>query len=516
MVKETLVTCEDIDEIIPIRIFPIDIGLKLDNDLEIAIKKCVQRLPQWTSMDDNTLKRLGLLAHNPRIGYQLLENEVCLLSIVFFKSGISIAYIKDSFELDDNIRGRFSVEYCEDRRTKHREIRNWSPNYGQYGCMEHLKSLFDEIECVLRDSDKKKKTTGLEQKGNNNAGHTDGGLIDDNENTDAEKDSLLQDGSGHPRSYKGRGIRKTSFFLCKEWVHKEKDVPTHPLGEGTGIPYVMTLSFIKMKREKDRTLQEYNVPPIKNMLFDWDSFDDRLKQNISILLRPEDVGLSETYNFKFRQLLSDRERDDLLSEVSVNESELDYEKRERLSAYMSWSSVVVVGHLDNDDILEYIYLQVNLQRHWQYLSSLKETFPRNMKVAKRDGVQAEEIQMLLSKNDKAREDVLYFHNNEVPTRILEVQRGLVETSRFENNQERYQRQMRYVHDGIMSDSLEKQTLFSTIALLVAFSTAIIAIFDARQYSFYALLFVLIPIIALVLYLFRKKLKKWKNVIKDKL
>ena len=99
------------------------------------------------------------------------------------------------------------------------------------------------------------------------------------------------------------------------------------------------------------------------------------------------------------------------------------------------------GQLQDVDKEEYTALEVQLQSDWFYVYCLDKNLDDLRKPSKRDMV---DIQRQHYEIDLLENRLYDFDDSSMPTRILDIQKGLVETSGLAGNIEHLQRKIQYV------------------------------------------------------------------------
>ena len=244
--------------------------------------------------------------------------------------------------------------------------------------------------------------------------------------------------------------RKHAHKLLFEWEHGKSSLIFHVLNElwaivrknsykeeiklsaneafeNKGLSYIMTLSMFEVPSEVCGTIGFKGYPK-------W------LKNNLFALLESSVLYLEDSSRF---ESVSDCEFDvrKILEEISYENEPKDYENHRHLDTYMSWAAVVIIGQIQNIDIEEYAALEVQLQSDWYYVYCMDKNLKKDGNLGKKDifkyQQQSHEIDLL--------ENRLYdFDDPSMPTRILDIQKGLVNTSGLHDNIQHVQRKIKYI------------------------------------------------------------------------
>ena len=197
--------------------------------------------------------------------------------------------------------------------------------------------------------------------------------------------------------------------------------------ENGGLSYVMTLSICDVNKSIINSTGFRNYP-------DW------LKSNIYALLDPTILYLEDSSEYKsVSEICFDLSR--ILNELEINEDLIDYEKHRHINTFMSWSAVIILGQIQEIDIEEYVTLEVQLQSDWFYVYCLDKELDELSKPTQKDvfNIQRQHYEIDLLTNR-----LFDFDDSSVPARILNIQKGLVETSGLYGNIQRLQRKMTYI------------------------------------------------------------------------
>ena len=150
----------------------------------------------------------------------------------------------------------------------------------------------------------------------------------------------------------------------------------------------------------------------------------------------------------------------------------DYERHRHINTYMSWAAVVVIGQIQPTDIEEYTALEVQLQSDWFYVYCLEKGLEKSEKISKKDivGYQRQSYELDLLENR------LYdFDDSSMPTRILDIQRGLVDTSGLSDNIQHLKRKTDYILEREKLNTELKQKKLGQSSEILLFIIAFIEI-----------------------------------------
>jgi len=272
--------------------------------------------------------------------------------------------------------------------------------------------------------------------------------------------------------------------FCDELDKSEKD----------GLSYVMTMHVITPAEKV----------PFENL--DWEDIPEQLRKNIKVLLDPAIINMEDARDFDGDDIDGKRK---LFDNIDVEDGEKDYEKRENLSMFMSWSSVVVLGMpTENDkdnDIEEYKMLEAVLQSNWHLVHCREKALPASMKEAKERKITSSEMRMEQYDLDRYLEETTYHSGSTLPARFNDIQKGLLRSSRLSEKAARYGRMTKD-----MSDSLNqlRQSVYGRISgillLIIAGMNASSIIFNLTNIIYViavsAILIIVVAVGAIVMWL----------------
>lgn len=228
--------------------------------------------------------------------------------------------------------------------------------------------------------------------------------------------------------------------------------------ENKGLSYIMTLSMFDVSKEIINSTSFKNYP-------DW------LKSNIYALLDPAVLYLEDSSKFESATEV-DFDLSKILSELEINEDLTDYERHRHINTFMSWAAVTIFGLLQDIDREEYTALEVQLQSDWFYVYCLDKSLDDFSNPTKKDVVDIQrqhyEIDLLVNR-------LFDFDDSSMPTRILDIQKGLVETSGLAGNIQHLQRKMQYILEREHLDSELRQKHLGQSTEILLFIIAFIEI-----------------------------------------
>lgn len=221
--------------------------------------------------------------------------------------------------------------------------------------------------------------------------------------------------------------------------------------EYQGLSYIMTLSlFSTLAGETIGTAGFKKYPR-------W------LKNNLYALMDPSVVYLEDSGKFS---PAGPDEVDSLrlLNNLEPPEDLKDHERHRHMDVYMSWAAVVLVGQIQPVDREEYITLEVQLQSDWFYVYCMEKSLDVAAAPKKQQMV---ELQQKSYELDLLCNRLYDFDDSSLPSRILEVQKGLVETSGLATNIEHAQKRIRFILEKEkLSNELKQRKLAQSTEILL--------------------------------------------------
>ena len=228
--------------------------------------------------------------------------------------------------------------------------------------------------------------------------------------------------------------------------------------ENRGLSYIMTLSMFDVDPEV--------VPGNR-----FSSYPDWLKSNIYALLDPAVLYLEDSSKFESATEV-DFDLNRILKELEINQDLNDYERHRHINTYMSWAAVTTFGQLQAIDKEEYTALEVQLQCDWFYVYCLDKSLDDLTHPTRKDIV---EIQQQNYEVDLLENRVYDFDDSSMQTRILDIQKGLVDTSGLEGNIQHLQRKIRFILERERLNSELKQKRLGQSTEILLFIIAFIEI-----------------------------------------
>ena len=276
----------------------------------------------------------------------------------------------------------------------------------------------------------------------------------------------------------------------KEQMRTSGDID-HELSEDS-VLYVMTLSFFKHLFEG------------KKDVCSWNEMQEWVKRNVNVLMDPAILYLEDSKLLSGNAEKKEEWKKEVFSNICIDRAYADYERRPNLYTFMSWAAVVILGNIDRSVIEEYTALEVNLQANWHYVYCMDAHLPDNAKEAVRRKIKVTHIKELLNESEVLVDLLTHVPDSSVPSRFRDIQKGLTKTSEFVAENERYQRKLRYIQDGMRTESQKKAVFSSGILLvLIAFFQMIPVLSGIISGTYELIVYpVLILIVVLVVVLIR--------------
>ena len=161
--------------------------------------------------------------------------------------------------------------------------------------------------------------------------------------------------------------------------------------------------------------------------------------------------------------------------MDVNEEQTDYEKRENLATFMSWSSVVVLGRPTDGDIEEYVMMEVLLQSDWYLIHRKERMLPRTMDDARERKFTSVEMRMDQYELDRYIKETTYHSGSTLPARFNEIQKGLLLSSGLREKAARYIKMSRDMGESMMYDDQMRQSRYGRVSEILLLVIAVLNI-----------------------------------------
>ena len=219
------------------------------------------------------------------------------------------------------------------------------------------------------------------------------------------------------------------------------------------------------------TLSVFDVAKNFSIGSGFKNYPDWLQKNIMALLEPAVIYLEDSSKFSSADKM-DFDIRKILSEIEIEEPPVDYERHKNIDTYMSWAAVVVIGNIVESDIEDYLTLEVQLQSDWFYVYGIEKSIPRGDKISQANVIscqkQSYELDVL--------ENRLYdFDDSSMPARILNIQKGLVQSSGLSDNIRHLQREIRFLLEREQLNSEIKQKRIGQSTEILLFIIAFIEV-----------------------------------------
>ena len=259
--------------------------------------------------------------------------------------------------------------------------------------------------------------------------------------------------------------------------------------ENGGMSYVMTMVFLKTK-DHDALEVEQHVSLKRNIL--------AILNPTTILLEDYDDSNPTTYT-EIKNNIKDLDAEDRLK---------DYEQRRHISTFMSWSSVIILGDPEDADYEDYIMMESSLQSNWHEVYCLECCMPKTIAEAEKKKLSMMDLQRAGNEAEMFIDEVGSVRFSELPSRYVDVQEGLLESSGLIQIAQRYEKKMKNVSEMMKTKNQERQRRFSLSSELLLFFIAMVQLFpivhslmeDTDEWIPYTLILIILIIGAIVLFM----------------
>ena len=283
-------------------------------------------------------------------------------------------------------------------------------------------------------------------------------------------------------------IKKLREF-ARTTTNKKPRITSSTAFENGGMSYVMTLTYLKTE---DRKVLEIDQHPM-------------LKKNIIALLNPTTI-LLEDYDDSNPTTYEEIRRN--IRDLDANETLKNYEQRQHILTFMSWSSVVVMGDLEDPDHRDYMLMEISLQSNWYEIYCLEHCMPKTITEAEKDKLSMMDLQKAGNEAEMFIDEIDDIRFSELPSRYVEIQEGLVDTSGLLQIAQRYEKKMKNVSEMMKTKNQERQRRFGLSSELLLFFIAMIQFYPilesltegTHDWIPYSIVLVLLIIGAIVLFM----------------
>lgn len=231
--------------------------------------------------------------------------------------------------------------------------------------------------------------------------------------------------------------------------------------ETNGMSYIMTVSFF-----------DYSNP---SGLYKYDEYPHPIKNNILALLDPSLLYLEESGQSKL-STGSDLEKNRRVIDNLDATPLIDYDSRRNLSAHMSWSAVVIIGELNETNITDYVFAEINLQHEWFLVHCIVGSTPSSADDSEKRKMRIQDIQTAIADLDMVSDRLYASNHSNLPTRFMRINRGLIETSGIESVIERESRRLGHIMESLNLENMERQRRYASGSELLLLIIAVLQIF----------------------------------------
>ena len=243
---------------------------------------------------------------------------------------------------------------------------------------------------------------------------------------------------------------KKSVYNKKEHIRKT----SYSDWESNGLSYVMTISFIVHK----------------NIKCDYDKMSFQNKRNLLIMLEPSIVHEEDSLVISLNDEKKDKDLYDFNPELF--ESPHNWLKNKEVGIYISWAAVLVYMNQWDEQYYQFLEdLEVDLQATWLYTYCLYHeaflTESKNFKVS--------ELKRNLYEFSKKYNEFKNIDDSSMPTYLPSIRNELINTSKIEEEKEKYIQYIEFCIEETSSISIEKQRKYSWMNEILLFIIAFIQI-----------------------------------------
>jgi hypothetical protein len=223
---------------------------------------------------------------------------------------------------------------------------------------------------------------------------------------------------------------KKVIKLLKDFVLKNNEnirLTARDSFEHEGLSYVMTIVFLKCIGGRKQ-------------VFNWNTTPNWLKRNIAVLLNPSIIFKEDSINFS-NELSINVKFEDIIDNIDIESEYRDYENRFNLSTYASWASVLSIGSMNKCDIEDYTMLEIKIQQKWFYIYCLEKLLPKGLNDFEEENLNLKKLKLKKYELDILENQLFHIDDSSFPERILNIQKGIIETCKIMNLINRYRQKL---------------------------------------------------------------------------
>ena len=238
--------------------------------------------------------------------------------------------------------------------------------------------------------------------------------------------------------------------------------------ENKGMSYVMTIAFYR--------ISDYEGQYVYSKLPPW------FKKNVAATLDPSLLYLEDSAVFNNDFKGSKKKLSQIIDDIECEGDCLDYDTRKNITALMSWSAVMIIGEPSEQDVNDYIDLEVNLQSKWYHVYCLGHDIPKSLEDVRKRRLNGVTIQKSINLLESIADELYSFEDSSAPYRYLKINQGLVQTSGLEEMIRAYQKKLRHIAELMSLEDRERQKKYastSEVLLLIIASLQILPIVSGQ-------------------------------------
>ena len=182
------------------------------------------------------------------------------------------------------------------------------------------------------------------------------------------------------------------------------------------VPYVFSMSFF-----------DCNGLNVGQQGFDSNNIPDWLKPNIMVMLDPALLDIEKSKRQETKENKTNA-RSKMLNAIDVSELPHDYDSRRYIASFMSWSTVIVFGDIDYEEMEEYVSLEIGLQSNWHYFYQLNNHIPNDIKTAEKMNWTPSKIRTSIYRIENRIANFTHIQDADTSSNMLKIQKGLMKTS----------------------------------------------------------------------------------------
>jgi hypothetical protein len=271
------------------------------------------------------------------------------------------------------------------------------------------------------------------------------------------------------------------------------------------VPYVFSMSFF-----------DCNGLNVGQQDFDSNNIPNWLKPNIMVMLDPALLDIERSKRQETKENEADA-RSKMLNAIDISEFPHDYDSRRYIASFMSWSTVIVFGDIDYEEMEEYVSLEIGLQSNWHYFYRLNDHIPNDIKTAEKMDWTPSKIRTSVYEIENRIANFTHIQNADASSNMLKIQKGLMKTSELIYHAEICEKKLENLREAQMLALQLKREIRGDVMQVVLFVITILQVYSVASIivsegiNWPVVIIMVLAICAVVAFFIHGILEKKRNV-----